>query len=135
VFTPRGHPGAAACLVAFNHLGDPLGKQRELGAFGLGVHRAGPIVVTQDLFEVVLGGVLVAFTNLFPMITNCFIAAVLLGLCYRTRGRTLSPRTSSPIRGASPFRQVPSCRLRPAASPTSTASPECHPGSGDQIRC
>jgi hypothetical protein len=43
---------AAAGLVAFNHLGEHLGKQVALGALSLGVHRVGPIVIARDLPEV-----------------------------------------------------------------------------------
>jgi hypothetical protein len=40
-----GTAGAAAHLVAFNQLGDHLGKQVALGSLGLGVHRAGPVIL------------------------------------------------------------------------------------------
>jgi hypothetical protein len=48
---PGGHAGAAACFVVLDHLGDHLGKQVAPGAFGLGVHGAGPLVVVQDLLD------------------------------------------------------------------------------------
>jgi hypothetical protein len=50
-----GAAGAAACFVALDH----LGKQGGVGALGFGVDRAAPVVVVQNPFEVVLGGVLV----------------------------------------------------------------------------
>jgi hypothetical protein len=84
---PGSVAGAAACVVALNHLGDHLGKQVTLGAFGFGVYGAGLVVVVQDLFEVVGGGVLVAAPHLvdgwLAMGLACACSASLLNFWYK----------------------------------------------------
>src|SRR5262245_45646359 len=80
MFTPGGGVDAAARLVTRQCLGDHLGKQRWLGAFGLGVHGAGPVVVVQDLSEVVRGGVFGAAPQLVDRRCRYGFGVLVVGL-------------------------------------------------------